>query len=265
MRSNVTLTNNSELQSTITQRPIDVSTVLILASSFIIENGTTFNLSSINATRDGGEYTCIVVNEAGTEATTATLYVHPTFTTQPMNQYVRPGDSVTLTCIADSFPAPNYQWQRMNMTTKQFQDLSGQTDTAYTIANIVHGDFSRYRCEVTAPTMNELLIANSSAAVITGKLFTINHIVNYVCCVVLFNYQAGYGNVIHASIVNWKYACYCKLNSSSVFANYPFYSLSFISQCLLLVVLVLLLALKHSLEMEVLLLTVHQMEGPILL
>ena len=133
-------------------------------------------MSSINATQDGGEYTCIVVNEAGTEATTATLYVRPTFTTQPMNQYVRPGDSVTLTCIADSFPAPNYQWQRMNMATKQFQDLSGDTDTTYAITNVVHGDFGRYHCEVTAPTMNELLIADSSAAIITGKLVTITNV-----------------------------------------------------------------------------------------
>ena len=184
IRSNVTLTNNSELQSAITQRPIDVSTVLSLASSFIIQNGTSFSLSSINATQDGGEYTCIVVNEAGTETTTVTLYVRPTFTTQPMNQYVRPGDSVTLTCIADSFPAPNYQWQRMNMTTKQFQDLSGQTDTTYTIANIVHRNFGRYHCQVSEHIMNELLIANSNTAIIIGKLFTIKHIVSYVCAIV---------------------------------------------------------------------------------
>ena len=154
-------------EALISQQPINVSAVLSVLSP--ITTGDTLSLSSINATQDGGGYICVVVNKAGTgSSSTANLYVRPEITTQPVNQYVRAGDSVTLTCIADSFPVPTYQWQRMNMSG-QFDDLSGETATTYTIANVVHGNFGRYRFVVTTPTINEVIY--SSVALITGKYF----------------------------------------------------------------------------------------------
>ena len=154
-------------EALISQRPVNVSAVLSALSP--TATGDTLSLSSVNATQNGGEYICVAINEAGAgSSSTANLYVRPEITTQPINQYVRQGGTVTLTCIADSFPAPTYQWQRMNMPG-QFDDLSGETNTTYTIANVVHEDFGRYRCEVTTPTINE--VVNSSVALITGKYF----------------------------------------------------------------------------------------------
>ena len=149
-----------------TVTPLDVQSVVdelnILVEDSLLE------LEYINGT-NGGLYTCIAINEAGHDNSTVTLYVRPEITTQPRNQFVDPGDTVTLTCVADSFPAPTYQWQKMNMSG-QFDNLSGQTATTYTIANVVYEDFGRYRCVVTTATINVTI--NSMDAIIAGKFYT---------------------------------------------------------------------------------------------
>ena len=126
-------------------------------------------MESINGT-DGGLYTCIVINKAGYSNSTVTLYVLPEITTQPMDQFVDPGDTIMLTCIADSFPAPTYQWQRMNTTTSEFEDLPRETATTYTINDVEHEDFGIYRCVVTTPTI--IVTINSRDTIIAGKLYT---------------------------------------------------------------------------------------------
>ena len=135
----------------------------------ILSEKSTLTLESINGT-DGGLYTCIVINEAGYGNSTVTLYVLPEITTQPMDQFVDPGDTIVLTCIADSFPAPTYQWQRMNTTTEEFEDLSRETATIYTINDVEHEDFGIYRCVVTTPIINVTI--NSRDTIIAGKFYT---------------------------------------------------------------------------------------------
>ena len=146
--------------------PLDVQSV-VNELKILVEDSQ-LELESINGT-NGGLYTCIAINEAGYDNSTVTLYVRPEITTQPRNQFVNPGDTVTLTCIADSFPAPNYQWQKMNMITGQFDNLSGETAPTYTIANVVHEDFGIYRCVVTTPTISVTI--NSRDAIIAGKFY----------------------------------------------------------------------------------------------
>ena len=182
--------NNTVLLSEISRIPVDTNAVVSIVSPFIIQNGSTLTISSINATQNGGEYLCVVVNEAGAESNSTSLYVRPLITTQPMDQYVNDvqEDSVTLTCIADSFPAPTYQWQRMNATTEEFEDLSGETNTTYIITDVEHEDFGRYRCLVTTPTINVTI--NSTVALITG-----------IYLIILYYY------LFHFSISSWK--CFC--------------------------------------------------------
>ena len=68
-------------------------------------------ISNVNAL-DGGEYTCVVSNAAGSDSANTFLYVAPYFITQPMDTPTNYGGTVNLTCEAEAFPSPEYQWQR---------------------------------------------------------------------------------------------------------------------------------------------------------
>ena len=61
---------------------------------------------------DGGEYSCVVTNAAGSDSSSTFLYVAPYFITQPSNTLATNGSSITLSCEAEAFPSPNYQWGR---------------------------------------------------------------------------------------------------------------------------------------------------------
>ena len=148
--------------------PLDVTSVL--STLTIISNESRLVLESIVGD-DGGEYTCIAINEAGFGNDTVTLYIFPNITRQPVNQYVQSGDTVTLYCEADSFPPPTYQWERRN-ETGNFMAILGETNTNLTIVNIQYEEFGDYRCVATTPIIDET--ATSNTAVITGKYSNVN-------------------------------------------------------------------------------------------
>ena len=143
--------------------PLGVTSVI--SNLNIVSNGSTLVLESIVGD-DGGEYTCIAINEAGFDNDTVTLYIFPNITRQPVNQYVQSGDTVTLYCEADSFPLPTYQWKRRNETGK-FVSISGETNTNLTIISIQYEQFGDYRCVATTPIIDKTVTSNT--AVITGK------------------------------------------------------------------------------------------------
>ena len=158
--------SDNQFQTLTSQRPVDVSAVLSVLSP--IANGGTLSLSSINATQNGGGYICVIVNEAGADSnSTATLYVRPVIVQDPMEQYVNNGDSVNISCRADSFPAPNYQWEFMNRTTGTFEALEGQTSSVLSFTTIEFDQYGRYRCVATANGIVEN--ATSTSALVTSK------------------------------------------------------------------------------------------------
>ena len=76
------------------------------------ENQTTLQLIHID-TIDGGEYTCVASNAAGSDSTNVTLYIRPYIVVNPQPLLLTvEGSSVTFTCEALSFPPPSYQWER---------------------------------------------------------------------------------------------------------------------------------------------------------
>ena len=113
----------------------------------------------------GGQYTCVVFNDAGYGNDTVTLYVSPRILKQPKDQFVQNGVKVTLTCIADSFPAPTYQWERWNMSYLIVESLNGETNTTLVFESIKHEEYGRYRCVVTTPIIDKSV---NLSAVITG-------------------------------------------------------------------------------------------------
>ncbi|XP_041378944.1 opioid-binding protein/cell adhesion molecule-like [Gigantopelta aegis] len=112
------------------------------------------------------DYDCLVINEAGAERNTSTLYVRPVITEQPDDQYVDDGQAVTLSCKANSFPSPEYQWEMMNRTTRMFEPIKNATDSTFTISSISYNDYGNYRCVAAANSIAEN--ATSEPALITN-------------------------------------------------------------------------------------------------
>ncbi len=107
----------------------------------------------------GGNYSCVVFNDAGYDYDTVTLYVSPIILTQPTDQFVQNGDGVTLTCEADSFPSPEYQWEKLN-GTYYFHPIYWETQPTLEFNPFYFDDADIYRCIVTTPIINERLFSN---------------------------------------------------------------------------------------------------------
>ena len=127
----------------------------------------------------GGDYTCVVFNDAGFDIASVTLYISPEILLEPMNVYTDDNELVMLTCEADSFPPPEYQWQMMEA---QFDDLVGEINSTLVFDPVDFSDFGTYRCVVTTPIINETVM--SAGAIITGKLLYMYciHVLYYMYC-----------------------------------------------------------------------------------
>jgi glucose/arabinose dehydrogenase len=101
---------------------------------------------------DAGSYRVIVSNTFGsTTSSTATLTINvagtsPTITTQPSNQQVNVGQSVTFTVAASGTAPLTYQWQHQVGSTWTNVGVNSAT---FTIATAASTDASSYRAVVT--------------------------------------------------------------------------------------------------------------------
>ena len=148
--------------------PGEFDSTAFLQQLLNISTGPNLTISSINATQDGGMYTCVVVNQAGQDSANVTLYVRPLIVDQPQDQFTRQGDSVTLSCRADSFPSPLYQWEKYNTTSESYYQLPGETNRTLEIISVEFDDFGDYRCVAIAPVIGDT--DRSDNATITGEL-----------------------------------------------------------------------------------------------
>jgi hemicentin len=161
-----TRTNDSSIVAAQNNPPLNISQILSSFSSVIISDDTTLDLTSINATEDGGVYYCIVANEAGVGVNQTLLYVQPAITQQPVDQYVLSTDRFNLSCVADSFPPPKYQWEQM--ISGEFQELLNETNNFLEFDPVGFDGFGRYRCIASADGIEQN--DTSMPALITGKL-----------------------------------------------------------------------------------------------
>ncbi len=169
-------TNDTDiLTDSLLEPPIDIDNLFTQLDGRIIVNGTELNIDSVNATRDGGSYSCLVFNVAGSDTGIGQLFVNPVIITPPSDVLAEQGDVVTLTCVADSFDPPQYEWQFMNRTTEQFETIEGETNTELSFSSIAHEEYGMYQCVVFAEVVAEdgvtLITVNitSEPALITGK------------------------------------------------------------------------------------------------
>ena len=162
--------NESQLQTLISQRPVDVSAALSVLSPIAI--GGTLSISSINATQDGGGYICVVVNEAGADANSTLLYVRPAITVQPQTIQTLANVSVSISCLADSFPAPFYMWEKLNLNTENYETVPGSNNSVLAFTSIDYEDNGVYRCIARADGIVEN--ATSANSIINGKSCTVH-------------------------------------------------------------------------------------------
>ena len=132
-----------------------------------ISTGPNLTISSIIATQDGGMYTCVVVNHAGQDSASVTLYVRPLIVDQPQEQFTRQGDSVTLLCRADSFPSPLYQWEKYNTASESYCQLPGETNRTLVFSSVEFDNLGDHRCVAIAPVIGDTDISDN--ATITGE------------------------------------------------------------------------------------------------
>ena len=94
------------------------------------------------------------------------LYVEPIIVTQLTDILTRNGTVVNFTCVAESFPDPEYTWEKYNETTATFYTVSNGPALEFTPA--VFGDEGSYRCVASLPGTSRN--ATSDQAVLTGSL-----------------------------------------------------------------------------------------------
>lgn len=123
----------------------------------------TLTLTNIQSSA-GGEYTCIVTNEAGSDDASTFLYVSPHFNTQPSDQLTVNGSSISLLCDAQAFPSPDYQWIRVD--GEPIRAGIPNSTPMLVINPVMFGDEGDYYCNATS--LNA--IVQSSVATITGIL-----------------------------------------------------------------------------------------------
>ena len=123
----------------------------------------------------------MVLNDAGFEVVQTTVYVRPVIVEQPQEIRTTNSTNVTLTCRAESFPYPRYQWQKYNTTAQSYQAISEETgvDLMFTAQ---YSDFGDYRCMVTTPTINVVIYSDNATVHGEYSLFYFKYCKHTILC-----------------------------------------------------------------------------------
>jgi hypothetical protein len=135
---------------------------------------TTYSFTS-STSQNGNEYRAVFTNSAGSATSTAaTLTVNaatvaPSITTQPSNQTVTAGQSVSFTAAANGTPTPTVQWQVSTNSGSTWANISGATSTTYTFTSATSQTGGQYRAVFT----NSAGTATTVAATLTVNVATL--------------------------------------------------------------------------------------------
>jgi hypothetical protein len=105
-----------------------------------ISGATTTSYSFVpDGSQDGNEYQAVFTNSGGSATTTPVTYtpaaVAPVITTQPAEQDVVSGGTVTFTAAASGSPDPTVQWQVSTDDGSTWANISGATSTSYSFTD----------------------------------------------------------------------------------------------------------------------------------
>ncbi|MEZ4862432.1 MAG: Ig-like domain repeat protein [Caldilineaceae bacterium] len=129
------------------------------------ETNPTLNVDT-SAPDNGKQYRALFSNSAGSatsNAATLTVNSAPTISTQPGNQTVNEGQSVSFSAAASGSPAPTVQWQVSSDNGATWSDLSGETAATLTFTAQSSDNGKQYRAIFT----NSCGTATTNAATLT--------------------------------------------------------------------------------------------------
>jgi hypothetical protein len=135
--------------------------------SFTDNGNGTATLAGTPAAGSGGAYSLSLtaangVNPNGTQTLTVNVNQAPAVTTNPSDDSVTPGASVSFTAAASGFPTPTVQWQR-SVGGGSFANIAGATSTTYTFTAASGDNGNEYRAVFT----NTVSSATTTAATLT--------------------------------------------------------------------------------------------------
>ena len=170
--------------------PLNVSDIVgLLQDTYVIlqqSNDGDYVIDSVNASEDGGTYTCVVVNIAGLDSDEVQLLVQPIITRQPEDVLTLNGESISLSCGADSYPPPTYSW--FLETTQQYNIRVNEDAPRVILHNngrdllfigVNYSDAGSYFCRAASSSF----YADSNSATITGMDINLQAILNNAICV----------------------------------------------------------------------------------
>ena len=141
------------------------------------ETSATLMLSNVNAS-SGGEYSCVVSNSVGDDSANTFVFIFPYFTTQPEDRGGSNGSTLTMKCMAEAFPTPQYQWAQISGAAIR-EAVLGIKSTMLSFNPLIFGDEGSYFCNAT-----------SSSVTVQSNLVVLRDILIYVtkiCFDMLFN------------------------------------------------------------------------------
>ncbi len=131
------------------------------ASYLVGENSSTLMLSNVDAS-DGGDYTCVVFNSAGNTSATTSVFIMPYFTVQPDDAGSANGSSISLTCQAEAFPSPSYEWILVGGSIRSGLSVGSEV---LVVDPLLFGDEGDYVCNVTSAET----VISSNTVTLSGK------------------------------------------------------------------------------------------------
>ena len=113
----------------------------------------------------GGVFTCIVSNPAGSDSDSIHVLTRPVIVIPPMDTNVIAGGDISLMCTAIGYPAPSYQWRKVNGSLPQNSRVSINDGTSTLSLYLVDlEDNGEYNCTATGSGYSV-----SESAVLTGE------------------------------------------------------------------------------------------------
>ena len=135
-----------------------------LTNDSYIDGEVSENLTLSNVTAlSGGEYTCLVSNEAGNDNASTFVFIFPYIVTEHGGVNTSTGSTVMLVCDAEAFPDPEYLWLRSDGEAIR-EDITNNSRNLV-FSSIEFGDEGGYYCTAsgrgkTAPSQVGILSGN---------------------------------------------------------------------------------------------------------